>query len=102
MVCELGPPNIPSDVPSRRPPTPLKHVSSIDGLISGGDQVVREGLDGLCCVAGLNVLGVVADEYGLLRLDDTDAYLALDVEEGESMSTYGSPLGGPRGPKGGR
>ncbi len=94
MVREHGPPNIPSDVPSCRPPTPLEHVSSIDGLISGIDQVVREGLDGLCCVACLNVLGVVTDEDGLLRLDDADAYLALDMGEGESMSTCGSLLAG--------
>jgi hypothetical protein len=41
-------------------------------LVADVDEVVGEGLDGLCRVAGLDALAVVADKDGLFRLDDAD------------------------------
>ena len=58
-------------------PTLCLYPRLCSGLVSGVDQVVRKSLDGLCRVTGLDVLGVVADEDGLFRLDNADAYPAL-------------------------
>jgi hypothetical protein len=49
-------------------------------LVALLNEVVGEGLDRLCCVAGLNVLAMVSDEDGLFRLGDADSCLALKVE----------------------
>jgi hypothetical protein len=46
-------------------------------LVAEVGEVIGEGLDRLCRVAGLGVLAVVADEDGLFRLDDADSCLAL-------------------------
>lgn len=46
-------------------------------LVAHADKVVGELLDGVCCRPGLNGLGVVSDEDGLLGLDDDDALFAL-------------------------
>lgn len=60
------------------PGLPLSHIGhGADGLVADADQVVGEGLDGLCRVAGLRVLGMVADEDGLLGLGNADTDLAL-------------------------
>lgn len=45
-------------------------------------QVIGEGRDSLCRVAGLGVLAVVANEDGLRGLEDADALLALLVGGG--------------------
>lgn len=49
-------------------------------LVAEVGEVIGEGLDRLCRVAGLGVLAVVADEDGLFRLDDADSCLALQAE----------------------
>lgn len=69
---------------------PLNYRSHIghgtDGLVADADQVVGEGLDGLCRVAGLGVLTVVADEDGLFGLGDAEAFLALRFVQKEALA----------------
>lgn len=60
-------------------PAPLPSVADLD-------QVVRQSLDRLYCVAGLCALAVVADQDSLLSLDDGDAGAALLIRVSSAIS----------------
>ena len=46
-------------------------------LVADADEVVGELLDSVGRGSGLDALGVVSDEHGLVGLDDDDAFFAL-------------------------
>ena len=69
------------------------------GLVAELAEVVGEGLDGLCRVAGHHVLAVVGDKDGLFGPGDADALLALRREReyvSESRYLSGAGIGGRR------
>jgi hypothetical protein len=68
------------------PAPPLAYQIRTDDLVADADQVVGEGLDGLCRVAGLHVLAVVADKDGLFGLGDADAYLPLRIAKEDGLA----------------